>query len=275
MGRDPIPRRRSFPGAPMRGPRSTRYQPRFPAVVPVRGEGRSRVTHPFATLYAAEAALTVRLACVRHAASVHPEPGSNSPFEKALQVKSINVVRPHRQMRAPTYPIHRNRRNSISIRFSVRSIRFSRCGLRAARPSPSRLARAQRQGDTLPPSRARVKGKAALHRDSTTGRGGGRAGGLGQRDGDPRAMAREGKGRRRMRCRGGGSASGAALRRREASETDGERDTRTREEEAGAARGSLSEQRLSMERRIRGVRSIYSGESACTLWFRRPSDSTR
>ena len=80
MGRDPIPRRRSFPGAFMRRPRSTRYQPRFPAVVPVRGEGRSRVTHPFATLSAAEAALTVRLACVRHAASVHPEPGSNSSF---------------------------------------------------------------------------------------------------------------------------------------------------------------------------------------------------
>ena len=85
MGRDPIPRRRSFPGAPMRGPRSTRYQPRFPAVVPVRGEGRSRVTHPFATLYAAEAALTVRLACVRHAASVHPEPGSNSSFGRPLE----------------------------------------------------------------------------------------------------------------------------------------------------------------------------------------------
>ena len=85
MGRDPIPRRRSFPGAPMRGPRSTRYQPRFPAVVPVRGEGRSRVTHPFATLYAAGAALTVRLACVRHAASVHPEPGSNSSFGRPLE----------------------------------------------------------------------------------------------------------------------------------------------------------------------------------------------
>ena len=26
-------------------------------------------------------ALTVRLACVRRAASVHPEPGSNSPFK--------------------------------------------------------------------------------------------------------------------------------------------------------------------------------------------------
>ena len=69
----------------MRRPRSTRYQPRFPAVVPVRGEGRSRVTHPFATLSAAEAALTVRLACVRHAASVHPEPGSNSSFGRPLK----------------------------------------------------------------------------------------------------------------------------------------------------------------------------------------------
>ena len=75
--------------------------------------------------------------------------------------------------RAPTYPIHRNRRNSISIRFSVRSIRFSRCGLRALRPSPSRLARARRQGDTLPPWRARVKGELALHRASTTRGGGG------------------------------------------------------------------------------------------------------
>ena len=46
--------------------------------------------------------------------------------------------------RAPTYPIHRNRRNSISIRFSVRSIRFSRCGLKGlpalALPPRSRSA---------------------------------------------------------------------------------------------------------------------------------------
>ena len=35
-----------------------------------------RVTHPFAT----ETYAPVRLACVRHAASVHPEPGSNSPL---------------------------------------------------------------------------------------------------------------------------------------------------------------------------------------------------
>ena len=52
---------------------------RYPGV----GAGWSRVTHPFATLFTAGAVLIVRLACVRHAASVHPEPGSNSPFEES------------------------------------------------------------------------------------------------------------------------------------------------------------------------------------------------
>jgi hypothetical protein len=38
-----------------------------------------RVTHPCATRQRTEVPVTVRLACVRHAASVRPEPGSNSP----------------------------------------------------------------------------------------------------------------------------------------------------------------------------------------------------
>ena len=50
MGRDPIPRRRSFPAGPMRARRSIRYQSPFRGAVPVRGAGWSRVTHPFATL---------------------------------------------------------------------------------------------------------------------------------------------------------------------------------------------------------------------------------
>lgn len=41
--------------------------------------GRSRITHPFATLTQAETRDPVRLACVKHAASVHPEPESNPP----------------------------------------------------------------------------------------------------------------------------------------------------------------------------------------------------
>ena len=32
----------------------------------------------------------VRLACIKHAASVHPEPGSNSPFDIAQIIISID-----------------------------------------------------------------------------------------------------------------------------------------------------------------------------------------
>ena len=150
--------------------------------------------------------------------------------------------------RAPTYPIHRNRRNSISIRFSVRSIRFSRCGLRACRPSPSRLARARRQGDTLPPSRARVKGKAALHRDSTTRRAG------------------RGKGRREPARR---RPTGDGKRR----ERPGTHEMPRRRADRGAARRTANEA-LECEKRKLGPHGdhsrdsalAWSGESeACTL----------
>ena len=44
--------------------------------------GCLRITHPFATKMSED--IFVRLACIRHAASVHPEPGSNSPFDCSL-----------------------------------------------------------------------------------------------------------------------------------------------------------------------------------------------
>ena len=66
-----------------------RYYPRFPEAVPERGAGCPRVTQPFATLCTPGGALTVRLACVRRAASVHPEPGSNSPSEWGLKAPDV------------------------------------------------------------------------------------------------------------------------------------------------------------------------------------------
>ena len=42
-----------------------------------------RVTHPFAALLSPKTFLA-RLACVKHAASVYSEPGSNSPSQKLL-----------------------------------------------------------------------------------------------------------------------------------------------------------------------------------------------
>ena len=45
---------------------------------PLSEAGCSRVTHPSATKIKTEVFISVRLACVRRAASVRPEPGSNS-----------------------------------------------------------------------------------------------------------------------------------------------------------------------------------------------------
>ena len=58
-------------------------------VVPVSGAGFSRVTHPFATVHRSKLRFLVRLACVRHAASVRPEPGSNSPSRSPYQPKPV------------------------------------------------------------------------------------------------------------------------------------------------------------------------------------------
>jgi hypothetical protein len=52
---------------------------RFLAGIPLFGAGHPCVTHPSATPSPSVKEQGVRLACVRHAASVYPEPGSNSP----------------------------------------------------------------------------------------------------------------------------------------------------------------------------------------------------
>src|SRR5688572_12158404 len=61
-----------------------RYQPPFLHVIPHSKVGHPRVTPPFATQLRAEALSRVRLACVRHAASVDSEPGSNSHVKDAV-----------------------------------------------------------------------------------------------------------------------------------------------------------------------------------------------
>ena len=58
-------------------------------LIPKKRTGYSRVTHPFATLTkkCKHPSDPVRLACVKHAASVHPEPGSNSPTKTKKQTQ--------------------------------------------------------------------------------------------------------------------------------------------------------------------------------------------
>ena len=55
-----------------------RYYHPFPEAIPHSEAGSSRVTPPSATKIKTEALISVRLACVKRAASVRPEPGSNS-----------------------------------------------------------------------------------------------------------------------------------------------------------------------------------------------------
>ena len=61
-----------------------RYYHPFPEAIPLSEAGYSRVTHPSATKSSLQLDRSlvsesfVRLACVKHAASVRPEPGSNS-----------------------------------------------------------------------------------------------------------------------------------------------------------------------------------------------------
>ena len=61
-------------------------------LIPKKRTGYSRVTHPFATLTkkCKHPLDPVRLACVKHAASVHPEPGSNSPTKTKKRFKPEN-----------------------------------------------------------------------------------------------------------------------------------------------------------------------------------------
>ena len=80
----------SFPFVPKE---IIRYYPVFLPAVPVGWARRPRVTHQSATLGRGEPLLAVRLACLRRAASVRSEPGSNSPsllFQAALKERLIS-----------------------------------------------------------------------------------------------------------------------------------------------------------------------------------------
>ena len=67
-----------------------RYYSTFPWAIPLLWAGYSRVTRPSATVLSLLPSedfrheILVRLACVRHAASVRPEPGSNSRVKSCI-----------------------------------------------------------------------------------------------------------------------------------------------------------------------------------------------
>ena len=81
IGRESIPDRKTFHTIPMRVGVISGISSGFPGL----SQSLGQVTHVLLTrspLITPEQApkITVRLACVKHAASVRPEPGSNSPL---------------------------------------------------------------------------------------------------------------------------------------------------------------------------------------------------
>ena len=74
--------------------RRIRYYHMFPCAIPVQGADHPRVTHPSAAS-PAEAGFA-RLACLRRAASVRSEPGSNSPSLNPLTQgqRNVNFIHP-------------------------------------------------------------------------------------------------------------------------------------------------------------------------------------
>src|SRR5205807_6554073 len=94
IGRGPTPHRKSFPPQDMHPMVLSGIRPSFPSLSRSAGQ----ITHVLLTRSPLEyprKGLSVRLACVKHAASVRPEPGSNSPNKNPP---------PHR---AGTFPIRK------------------------------------------------------------------------------------------------------------------------------------------------------------------------
>lgn len=84
IGRGPIPHRKSFPPKDMRLKVLFGIRPSFPGLSRSAGQ----IAHVLLTRSPLEylrRGLSVRLACVKHAASVRPEPGSNSPNKISSQ----------------------------------------------------------------------------------------------------------------------------------------------------------------------------------------------
>ena len=79
IGREPIPNRKTFHQHTMRRPVISGIRPSFPGL----SQSQGQVAHVLLTRSPLEyprRGLSARLACVKHAASVRPEPGSNSPL---------------------------------------------------------------------------------------------------------------------------------------------------------------------------------------------------
>src|SRR5690606_29147816 len=110
-----------------------------PGLIPQYGTGYPRVTHPFATPPPSQRpGFSVRLACVKHAASVRPEPGSNSPTmnpDKTTNTQT-NACRPQTQRNPNRVPKNQLAKLTNTLLSSQTTRRTNPCGLEASGFAP-------------------------------------------------------------------------------------------------------------------------------------------
>ena len=104
IGREHIPNRKNFPHTTMRSCVISGINHRFRWL----SQSPGQITHVLLTrspLEYPQRSLSARLACVKHAASVRPEPGSNSPSKNnEKQNPSINKQLTKKQSICPSQP---------------------------------------------------------------------------------------------------------------------------------------------------------------------------
>ena len=203
--------------------------------------------------------LTVRLACVRRAASVHPEPGSNSPFkcQPVNRLRFDSRVRPvapiavsllgltdHKEKESRACPCDTLSSTIFKICLSVWSASLrSRYPVLKVRPGRGRrcLRRCAARGSNIRRMRGRGKGADALHGSST---GAGQPSGERAREEAPasrasrRPPAAPGARARRMAAgrEGPGRRAGAKMEKRPAAVSAAGRCARRRTSPGGPAR---------------------------------------
>ena len=113
------PQPKNFPPHPMRGKVISGIRPSFPGL----SQSEGQVTHVLLTrspLVYPRRGLTARLACVKHAASVRPEPGSNSPTKTGPTIAPRTGPR-RLNVQTGTKPVHEQARHTVEFSRDTRT----------------------------------------------------------------------------------------------------------------------------------------------------------
>jgi len=145
MGREPIPdRTQSLVSAPCGAATTSGINSSFPELFRSRGQV-AHVLLTLAPLSIRRSGLHVRLACLIHAASVHSEPGSNSPSQKVRRSRgTASIVFDYLHRLASRLPRESQGASRDSRRGPHRTVQFSKNPPGSGRPAKGRRSESGR-----------------------------------------------------------------------------------------------------------------------------------